>query len=304
KFQCVNHHRTMLQFQATAPLLADPLSSALLTRILAKLEIDHPAASWQGLTTAYAAWCQHVPFDNVRKLIHVKSGDTGPLPGGTAEDFFTAWLQHGTGGTCWSGSNALHAFLSALGFPVERGIATMMAAPVLPPNHGTVMIVNEGKRYLLDASMLHGEPLLLDEHQTTQIDHLAWGLTCGQRDGKLHVHWRPMHKVDGFDCRLEWTGSSGPDHRAFYSRTHEWSPFNYELNVRLNCGDDVEGMAFGKWITLYRDGSVSSDVIALEERNQRLIEEIGLSEEIVAQIPPDSPTPPPPGSRTAAALEP
>jgi len=42
-----------------------------------------------------------VPFDNVRKLIHVKSGKAGPLPGGTAEDFFTAWLRHGTGGTCW-----------------------------------------------------------------------------------------------------------------------------------------------------------------------------------------------------------
>ncbi len=292
----------MLQFQATAPLTADPLPSSLLQKVLTKLEIDHTASSsFEALAEVYAAWCRHVPFDNVRKLIHVKSGDPGPLPGGTAEDFFTAWLRHGTGGTCWSGSNALHALFSALGFPVERGIATMMAAPVLPPNHGTVMVVMEGRRYLLDASMLHGEPLLLDEHETTSINHPAWGLTCTFRDDeRWHIDWRPLHKTDGFECRLEYTGSSGPDHRAFYDHTRGWSPFNYELNVRRNCGSRVEGNAFGRWLILSENGGVVSAELTVEERTRRLVEVIGLSEEIVAQIPPDSPTPPPPGSRTEA----
>lgn len=292
----------MRQFQATAPLDADPLSSAKLNQILAKLQIDRPAISLEGLKQVYAAWCQHVPFDNVMKLIHVKSGDPGALPGGTADDFFSAWLRHNTGGTCWAGSNALHSLLSALGFPAERGIGTMLAAPILPPNHGTVMIVMEGQRYLLDASILHGQPLLLEMHQPTAIPHPTWGVKCSLHEERWYIDWRPLHKLDGFQCRLEYTGSSGPDHRASYDRTRGWSPFNYEFTVRVNRGNRVQGHSFGKWVVLNEDGTIEITVPSIEERNHKLVEVVGLSEEIVAQIPPDSPTPPPPGSKTAAAL--
>ena len=39
-----------------------------------------------------------------------------PLPGTQAADFFEHWLAHGTGGTCWSSSNALYMLVTALGF--------------------------------------------------------------------------------------------------------------------------------------------------------------------------------------------
>ena len=43
-----------------------------------------------------------------------------PLPGTHAIDFFEQWLDHGTGGTCWSSSNALYMLLTALGFTARR----------------------------------------------------------------------------------------------------------------------------------------------------------------------------------------
>ena len=91
-----------------------------------------PAPDLDGLRAVYAAWCGAVAFDNVLKLIHLADERSGPLPGSTAESFFEAWLEHGTGGTCWSGNGALHDLLEALGFDVARAIATMLSSPEAP----------------------------------------------------------------------------------------------------------------------------------------------------------------------------
>jgi hypothetical protein len=109
-----------------------------------------------------------------------------------------------------------------------------------------------------------------------------------------------LHKVDGLECRLEAFGLSGGDYQERYEQTRGWSPFNFELYARLNKNDRVIGIAFGKAIVLPSDGSAQSRPISGAERQQLLIEEIGLSEEIVSQLPADQPTPPPPGSKSAA----
>ena len=44
---------------------------------------QRPTPTLDGLCALYGAWCQRVPFDNVRKLIHVRAGENGPLPGST-----------------------------------------------------------------------------------------------------------------------------------------------------------------------------------------------------------------------------
>jgi hypothetical protein len=76
----------------------EELSIDLLERVLMRLGLsDRPAPTFDGLQTLYAAWCRKVPFDNVRKLIHIHNHDPGPLPGDDATDFFEAWLTYGTG---------------------------------------------------------------------------------------------------------------------------------------------------------------------------------------------------------------
>lgn len=280
---------------------AVPLSPELTERVLSRLGFTkHPDPTLENLRCIYAAWCQRVPFDNVRKLIHLHTENPGPFPGSTAEDFFEAWLRHGTGGTCWSGAGAFQALLQSLGFDAERSIATMLAAPDLPPNHGTVCVRFDGESYLVDCSILHGEPLQLDGKTEVRIAHPAWGLRASRRGEKWHITWRPLHKLDGLECRLESFGASLEDYQERYEKTRAWGPFNFELAVRLNKKDHVIGIGFGKKVVLKSDGSTETSPISDAERRRLLIEEIGLSEEIVGQLPADRPTPPPPGSKTAA----
>jgi len=174
----------------------------------------------------------------------------------------------------------------------------MLAAPQLPPNHGTVMVDFDEKRYLVDCSMLHVEPLLLSE-EATEVAHPAWGLRCERREGSWHISWRPLHKLDGFECRIERIGADHGEFAERYEATRGWSPFNYELSARANRGDVVKGAAFGHRVTLRADGSVERVAISHEERVRLLVDEIGMSEEITSRLPPDVPTPPPPGSKTA-----
>ncbi|MEO5712209.1 MAG: arylamine N-acetyltransferase [Luteolibacter sp.] len=282
--------------------ISSPLDRSLAGHVLDRLEIPQGSAlTEETLRKLYKSWCLRVPFDNVRKLIHISSSDSAPLPGGTASDYFQVWLEHGTGGTCWAGAGALHALLSAMGFEADRALGTMLVAPGLPPNHGSVRVRLGGRNFLLDTSILHHEPLPLVEDEETRIGHPAWGVTCSKRDGRSHVRWRPLHKPDGFECRFEGFGIHGDDYLDRYEQTRGWSPFNYQVCARRNRGDEVIGLAFGHFITLRSDGSMESVRVDDRERRRILLEEFGMSRAVISRLPADRPTPPPPGSKTEAA---
>lgn len=272
------------------------ISIDLQERVLSRLGLQRrPEINLPGFRQIYAAWCDNVPFDNVRKVIHVRNQNKGPLPSYTPEDFFEGFLKYGTGGTCWAGAGALHAFLKSLGFAAERGIGTMLHAPQATPNHGTVVVSLDGLKYLVDSSMIYREPLLLDEKNPTGVEHPAWGVQCRKRDGKWHISWRPLHKTDGFECRLERFGATWSEFQTLHEATRGWSPFNFEVSARRNRYGEVAGVGFGEAIRLRKDGGVDRAPILYKERCRILIEQVGLSEEIVAQLPDDVPTPRPPG---------
>jgi N-hydroxyarylamine O-acetyltransferase len=275
------------------------LSEALLERVLLGMGFSRrPEPTLEGLRLLYGAWCQKVPFDNVRNLLHVRAADPGPLPGNTAADFLEGWLRFGCGGTCWAGAGALHAVLAELGFEARRGIGTMLVAPDLPPNHATVGVNFDDQVYLVDYGILHGEPLLLRPDAETRILHPAWGLRCSRRDGRWHIQWRPLHRLDGFECRLERFGASGEEFQRFHAQTRGWSPFNYQVYARINRGQGVVGVAFGQRVCIESNGRAITRPVSAAERKQVLPEMIGISEELLRHLPEDIPTPPPPSSRT------
>jgi N-hydroxyarylamine O-acetyltransferase len=289
----------LTQARRPAPVLPEQL----VEQILARLGFDRrPTPTIDALRSLYCAWCERVPFDNIRKLIHVRSANAAPLPGSTAQDFFEAWLKFGTGGTCWPGAGALHAFLAALGFDAVRAIGTMMAAPNLPPNHGAVLVNFGSQMFLVDSSILHGHPLNLSRDSETSVSHPAWGVRCVWRETNWFVQWRPLMRLEGFECRLDSFPASATDFTDSYSRTRGWSPFNYELSARVNRGDKVIGVASGHAISLLADGSVGRTPLTPDERRRLLIEDIGITESLVTQLPDDVPTPPPPWSQTARSL--
>ena len=279
---------------------AEALSIDLLERVLTKLGLsERPAPTLDGLQTLYAAWCRKVPFDNVRKLIHIHNHDPGPLPGDDATDFFEAWLTYGTGATCWAGNGALYTLLASLGFQASRGMATMLVAPNIPPNHGTVLVAYDETRYVVDASMLHSEPLRLDPDMPTGVTHPAWGVQCSTRDGYWYIHWHPAHMLDGLDCRLDHLHVTRETFRERHEHTRPWSPFNYELYARLICGEAVVSTTGGQRVELNGTGGVVRRHLEGDDRIRLLVDELGMKEEIVQRLPLDTPTPPPPWSRTA-----
>ncbi len=275
-----------------------PLSKSLIERIFLKLGLNEsPSLDFHGLGSLYSAWCDKVPFDNSRKLIHLKLNDPRPLPGDNPVDFFDSWLKFGTGGTCWAGNGALCTFLVSIGFNAYRGVATMAVAPNLPPNHGTVIVEHDGQKYLLDASILHRVPLPMVHG--TKTDNPAGGVELRKVDDNWQIRWRPLHMPEGLECRIDYFPSNAEDFRERHEQTRAWSPFNFGLYFRTLRGDQVIGIANGQRLELSAEGMVGSDQLSLDQRIDILVNELGLSEEIARQLPPDKPTPPPPGSKTA-----
>jgi N-hydroxyarylamine O-acetyltransferase len=257
-----------------------------------------PSTCYTGLAELYGAWCRHVPFDNVRKLIAVRSGSTAPLPGDDPAEFFDAWLEHGVGGTCWAGNGALCALLETLGFDARRGVATMMVAPNLPPNHGTVVVSLPDGPYLVDASILHVEPLSIVEGREATVTHPAWGVTGHWLDDKYAVRWRGLTVAEPFDCRIDYWPVSAERFRTQHEATRTWSPFNFELMFTLVRGDGRIGVAHGQAVRIAADGTITAEPMA--DRMRYLVDELGISETLAREIPADLSTPPPPGSRAAA----
>ena len=283
-------------------LQTEGLAMDLLEQVLSRLGLsDYPAPTLDGLQTLYAAWCRKVPFDNVRKLIHIHRHEPGPLAGDDATDFFAAWLTYGTGGTCWAGNGALYTLLVSLGFDACRGMGTMLVAPHIPPNHGTVLVTCDETRYVVDASILHSEPLPLARYMPTGVTHPAWGVQCSMRAGHWYIRWRPVHMPDGLDCRLDHLHVTRETFREHHEHTRAWSPFNYELYARAIRGETVVGVVHGQRVAFDSAGSVSHTLLGGDDRLRVLVDELGMHEEIIQQLPLDTPTPPPPWSQTAQA---
>jgi N-hydroxyarylamine O-acetyltransferase len=282
------------------PEPAAPLAPGLTERVLAKLELrERPAADLDGLGTLYEAWCRQVPFDNVRKLIALRAGPSVPLPGSEPTAFFEDWLAHGTGGTCWAGNGALHALLRTVGFASVRGVATMLVNADARANHGTVLVTCGGRRYLLDASILHGAPLPLEQVATRPAQDAPWSVRARLQEGRWIIRWRPLHLPTGLECRIEWLDATHASFQALYEKTRPWSPFNYALYARRNRADAVIGVAFGKRVAFSADGAIHEAPVDARERIRVLVEELGISEALAQRLPPDTPVPPAPGAAAA-----
>ncbi len=283
-----------------APVHEQILDAELADRVLDKLGLaERPTIDIEGLTKVYKAWCRNVPFDNLRKLIHLSANDPRPLPGSTPEDFFQAWLVHNTGGTCWSANGALHALLASLGFQTIRGIGTMMVSPNLPPNHGTVLVDLDDIRYLTDASILHDAPLPLDLAMIASLERRRPQIEVTLTNDKWHIWWRPLHILSGIQCRIDSFPATLSDFQQRHEETRSWSPFNYQLVSRKIVDDRSVGIGYGRWVELPSDDHALTIELNAADRAKQLIEALGYSEEIVSQLPADRTTPPPPWSTTA-----
>jgi N-hydroxyarylamine O-acetyltransferase len=213
------------------------LDVALRDAILERLGFSAaPIADLDGLRAVYRAWCEHVPFENVGKVIALRSGTDTPLPGRFALGFFQAWLAHGSGGTCWSTANALHELLVSLGFRSRRAAAHMRDAGIT--NHGTVIVSIAGAEWLVDSSLLTHVPLPLtsetflgkDPVFSAEVEHV---------DG-THVLWTYSPPAAAhFPCRIFPEEAAHEEYLQRYEISRERSPFNGRLYAGTTRGREV-----------------------------------------------------------------
>jgi arylamine N-acetyltransferase len=267
------------------------LEPATTEAVLGRLGLsDAPATDLDGLNQLYAAWCEHVPFDNLVKRIHLASGSSAPLPNGPPEAFFASYLEHGTGGTCWPSAGALFALLDALGFDARRGSASMrddIAGRV--HSHGTVLVRVDGTDYWVDSSMLTMQVFAATE----AIDHPVHRVYVEDADPHYRVWWTHGFLDEMLGCLLLDDNVSHEHYLARYEWSRGTSPFNTALFSTRSTADTRVTVAFGQRFERRAEGV--SDCPLMEARNEILIEEFGYSEAIVAALPDDDPAPVRPG---------
>ena len=232
-----------------------------------------PSRDLEGLTAIYRAWCQQVPFDNTRKLIALRTGAAGTLPGAHADDFLEHWLAHGTGGTCWPSSNALCAVLETAGFEARRVAASMHDLGV--PNHASVKVRIDGRDWLTDSSMLLNAPVPLGPDLFVGGDPV-WPVEVEASDRTHVVWWQTPRGDDYLPCRLLVDPASSQSYLDAYERSRERSPFNQQLYARRNRSGALV-MLVG--CTRYRRtaAGVESQDLREDALRQSLREEIGIS---------------------------
>jgi len=245
-----------------------------------------PAPTLASLTAAYSAWCALVPFDNLRKRIHLASGSHDPFPNLDPDVFFADYLAHGTGGTCWPSTFALWSLLDHLGFDVQLGVASMYAdEPSDLESHGTVLADVGGVRYWVDTAMGTIEPMVASPGcgagpawRRARVEPLGDSIT---------VRWmRTVFPVE-MGCRLLDDKGTPARYAIRYEASRQLSPFNTHLSSTRATYERVLTFSFGMRMEQDVDGFRHSDRLDDDERRSVLVEEFGYSEEIVDALPPD-----------------
>jgi arylamine N-acetyltransferase len=271
-----------------------PLDGDLVARVVDRLGLGSLDRDRDGLFRAYAAWCRHVPFDNVHKRVWLAER-RGPMPGDDPASFFEMWLAHGSGGTCWGTSGALYALCSALGFDVRRAVGAMLLGPGPPPparsfNHGTVIARVDGERWLLDTNMLTVEPLRLPHGaETTGVDGVAGARAAFSPElGGVRIDFDPANGRPPMVCLLEREEVDAAFCSDRHARSERVSPFNGQTYVRRHVGNRLVVLALGARRELGPAGARVEPVPDRATRDRHL-RELGYSPEIVARLPDDEP---------------
>ncbi|MFI9811762.1 arylamine N-acetyltransferase [Saccharothrix variisporea] len=253
---------------------------------------DAPAPSWSHVTALYRRWCQRVPFDNflIRTAI---AGVPRRVPGMAPPEFLSTAMTLGVGNLCMEAADALCAVLRAHGYRVSVGLCQIGGdSGTLRVNHTTVVLHWGGERFVLDTTLLTGEPIaLVDGHHlvTPVLPHAVrdlgglWEIATVTAVGKKPKVIRLLAVVEQTSvCDALYQSLQGPDYwaanRRFFIQLHE---------------DDALLTFSGD--TLYRTTAddVASRRIGADERTRVLTDVFGVSAALAPTLPADDRPPTP-----------
>ena len=270
------------------------LAPQLVERVLEKLGLrQRPSADLAGLNTVYAAFCGNVPFDNIQKRIWFASSQTTPLPGGDPNGFFKNWLRHGTGGTCWPINGALYALVRALGFEARRIVGSVIVKGYpRGANHGSVLVTLEKINYLVDAWMVSFKALPLVSGSPASTGSGIHDISAAPIGDSFEIYSYPGWLRDQplpFRIESEYYPVDHAFFLARYALTKKMGFFNDAFFICRHFPDSILTLGRHSKFRVSADGTVTRTQPTEAERRAALIEEFGLSEEIVEAIPPNVP---------------
>ncbi len=255
------------------------LTTSLRDRVLTRLGFDTaPAPDLAGLGALYAAWCARVPFDNVRKMIALRTPGAA-LPGITAEDFFEEWMRHGAGGTCWPSSHALCGLLASCGFDARRVVASMRDTGT--GSHGTVKVRVEGRDYLVDSSILTNAPAPCDDAVHIDADRV-WPVEIEPVGGTHLIWFDGLPSADPLICRVLQDPAEPGWYLTAYEASREHSPFNQRVYARKNFDSEVR-LLVGTTRFSKTAAGVDARTLSGDELCGALHTDFGISERLIAQ---------------------
>jgi hypothetical protein len=277
--------------------LPNHLVSRMLTRLNFPAQAEANLATLQAL---YASWCSHLPFDNIRKMIALRTGGSNPLPGLDAEEFFENYLANGSGATCWPMANAFYELLLSVGFNAFRVAGYMLDLGIL--NHGSVKVSVNQREYFADAPLLlnvllpigqgtfiHNDPVVPVELEPQETSNLVW--------------IKPLPGNEYFYCRMITDPVPYSLFTEGYEASRTGSIFNQRLYARRNYP--------GEMIVLWGNARFSKTIhgidcreLSRDELCEALHTDIGISYSLINKWaasgslddsfePPSGPKPPP-----------
>ena len=275
-------------------ILEPTLAPPLVERVMTKLGLrQRPTLDLAGLNALYAGVSANVPFDNFQKRIWFVGPQTAPLPSGDPNEFFNNWLQHGTGGTCWPLNGAMYSLAQALGFDAHRIVGSVIVEGYpRGANHGSVVVSLDGINYLVDAWMASFKvlPLIpgtpsstgngIHDVRAVPIESGFEIITYPGFNREQTLPFRPEREYDPVDHAL---------FIARYDRTKTVGFFNDAIFICRHFPDSIITMGRKSQFHLAADGTLTKTEPTEAQRKKSLIEEFGLSEEIIQKLPPNVP---------------
>jgi arylamine N-acetyltransferase len=138
------------------------------TSIFLDLSRIIPSRADRNLLDTVAHRFSAIPWENLTKFLkkHAAGGDAPPFR--SSGEVLREHADHGTGGTCFSLTNALRRIVTDLGYAAFPAMADMQHGPNV---HCGLIVVLDGRRHLLDPGYLVAEPVPLDEGPAVTIAH-------------------------------------------------------------------------------------------------------------------------------------
>jgi arylamine N-acetyltransferase len=156
----------------------------------------------------------------------------------------------GTGGTCFSLTNALRRIVTDLGFRTHPVMADMQHGPNV---HCALLVEVDGSRYLLDPGYLVAEPIPLDGGQAVRIDQTGSELEYrrlaggdefalytrnerGEHIFRYRLRSRPVPETEFARFWIESFDATGMNGLHLNRVTGEGRLSAHDLNLRIDTG--------------------------------------------------------------------